>query len=152
MKNLQNDADRAQILRRLRTIRADTPRLWGKMSANQMICHLSDAFRGVTGEIKIMPTGTVFQRVVVKRLLMYMPPMPVKNYSTAPEINQEIGGTQPKDFASDAAELERLIAEFTDEKTDCSKWSHPFFGQLSRWEWSRWAYVHINHHLRQFGA
>ena len=84
--------------------------------------------------------------------MMYLPPMPVKNYPTSPEINQEISGTQPKDFASDAAELERLIAEFCDEKTDRSKWSHPFFGQLSRGEWSRWAYVHINHHLRQFGA
>jgi hypothetical protein len=152
MKNLQNDADRAEILRRLRTLRADTPRLWGKMSANQMICHLSDAFRGAMNEIKIAPTGTVFQRVVVKRLLMYLPPITVKNYPTPPEINQEIGGTQPKDFASDAAELERLISEFSDEKADFSNWSHPFFGQLSRWEWSRWAYVHINHHLRQFGA
>lgn len=152
MKNLQTDADRAEIIGRLRTISAATPRLWGKMSANQMICHLSDAFRGVTGKIKIAPTGTVFQRVVVKRLLMYLPSMAVKNYPTSPEINQEIGGTQPKDFASDAAELERLIAAFCDEKTDFSNWSHPFFGQLSRRQWSRWAYVHINHHLRQFGA
>lgn len=152
MKNLQNNADRAEILRRLRTVRADSQRLWGKMTANQMICHLSDAFRGVMGEIKIAPTGTLFQRVVVKRMMMYLPPMPVKNYPTSPEINQEIGGTKPTDFDADAAELERLIDGFTDEKSDCQQWSHPFFGRMSRWEWSRWAYIHVHHHLRQFGA
>ena len=152
MKNLQNDADRAEILRRLRTVRPDSNRLWGKMTANRMICHLSDAFRGVTGEIKIAPTGTFFQHAIVKFLMLNLPPMPVKNYPTSPEINQEIGGTKPTEFAADAAELERLIAEFTDEKNDCSNWSHPFFGRMSRRQWSRWAYIHIHHHLRQFGA
>lgn len=152
IKNLQNERDRAEIIRRLQTITNNTPGFWGKMTANQMICHLSDAFRGVTGEIKVAPTGTLSQRVVLKRMMLYLPPVTVQNYPTSPEINQEIGGTRPTNFDSDAAELKRLIAEFTDEKSDFTKWSHPFFGKLSRWEWSRWAYVHINHHLRQFGA
>lgn len=152
MKTLQSEQVKTEIHRRLSTIRADSKPLWGKMSANQMICHLSDAFRGVTGEIKIAPTGTLFQRVMVKRMMMYLPPVPVKNYPTSPEINQEIGGTKPTEFNADAAELKRLIEWFVDNKNDCSNWSHPFFGRLSRWEWSRWAYIHINHHLRQFGA
>jgi len=113
---------------------------------------LSDAFRGVTGEIKVAPTGTLFQRIVVKRLIMYLPPVPVKNYPTSPEINQQIGGTKPTELDADTAELERLIADFTDEKSDFEQWSHPFFGRMSRREWSRWAYIHLNHHLRQFGA
>jgi Protein of unknown function (DUF1569) len=152
MKNLQSEQVKTEIRRRLSTIRADSKPLWGKMSANQMICHLSDAFRGVTGEIKIAPTGTLFQRVVVKRMMIYLPPMPVKNYPTPPKINQEIGGTKPTEFVADLAKLERLIDEFTDEKSDFEQWSHPFFGQMSRWEWSRWAYIHVHHHLRQFGA
>jgi hypothetical protein len=152
MKNLQNKRDRAAIISRLRTVKSDTPRLWGEMTANQMICHLSDAFRGVTGEIKVAPTGTFFQRIVVKRLMLNLPPMPVKNYPTAPEINQKIGGTKPTEFDADAAELERLIVEFTDEKSEFEQWFHPFFGRMSRREWSRWAYIHVHHHLRQFGA
>lgn len=152
MRNLQNTADRSEIVRRLRTVKPSTQPLWGKMSANQMICHLSDGFRGVTGEIKVAPTGTFFQRTVVKFMMINLPPVQVKNYPTAPEINQELGGTKPTEFAADLAELERMIECFVDEKTDCSNWSHPFFGRLTRREWSRWAYVHINHHLTQFGT
>ena len=29
---------------------------------------------------------------------------------------------------------------------------HPVFGDLSTWEWHRWAYRHADHHLRQFSA
>jgi hypothetical protein len=29
---------------------------------------------------------------------------------------------------------------------------HPFLGKLSRAEWLRWAYLHMDHHLRQFGV
>lgn len=150
-KNLQNTKDRAEIIRRLRSVRQDAPRLWGKMNAGQMICHLSDAFRGVKGEIKVASQETFFRRVVLKRLIMYLPPITVKNYPTLPEIDQEIGGTRPTNFDSDLAELERLLVEFTDEKSDFTKWSHPLLGQMTRRQWSRWAYVHINHHLRQFG-
>jgi hypothetical protein len=28
---------------------------------------------------------------------------------------------------------------------------HPVFGQMSESAWLRWAYVHTDHHLRQFG-
>lgn len=28
---------------------------------------------------------------------------------------------------------------------------HPIFGRLSRAAWLRWAYLHMDHHLRQFG-
>jgi hypothetical protein len=152
MKNLQNTKDRAEIIGRLRAVRKDTPRLWGKMNASQMICHLSDTFRGIRGEIKIAPRDSFFRRVVMKRLMMFLPAtVTVKNYPTFSEIDQQIGGTRPTDFAADLAELERLLAEFVDEKSDFTKWSHPLLGRMSRRQWSRWAYVHINHHLRQFG-
>jgi hypothetical protein len=29
---------------------------------------------------------------------------------------------------------------------------HPLFGGMSDGAWLRWAYLHIDHHLRQFGA
>ena len=29
---------------------------------------------------------------------------------------------------------------------------HPIFGSMSRGNWLRWAYMHTDHHLRQFGV
>jgi Protein of unknown function (DUF1569) len=28
---------------------------------------------------------------------------------------------------------------------------HPLFGRMSASSWMRWAYLHADHHLRQFG-
>jgi hypothetical protein len=33
------------------------------------------------------------------------------------------------------------------------QWSvHPAFGPLPTWEWGRMVYLHVDHHLRQFGV
>jgi hypothetical protein len=29
---------------------------------------------------------------------------------------------------------------------------HPILGRLSRGQWMRWGYRHMDHHLRQFGV
>jgi hypothetical protein len=29
---------------------------------------------------------------------------------------------------------------------------HPIFGPMSRSAWLRWAYLHMDHHLRQFSC
>ena len=44
MKTLAHERDRAEIARRLTTIRPDARALWGKMSAHQMVCHLTTPF------------------------------------------------------------------------------------------------------------
>ena len=65
----------------------------------------------------------------------------------------ELGGTPPVDFAADVAQLETLIESVTVEKTRIA-WQkrHPIFGRMSEAAWLRWAYLHLDHHLRQFGV
>jgi hypothetical protein len=29
---------------------------------------------------------------------------------------------------------------------------HPVFGPMTRVDWLRWGYLHVDHHLRQFSA
>src|SRR5205814_616336 len=71
---------------------------------------------------------------------------------TRPEIDQEVGGTRPVDFASDLARLEELLALVT-TRTPRVDWQvHPVFGRMSEAAWLRWTWLHVDHHLRQFGA
>jgi hypothetical protein len=49
-RNLANPADKQEIVERLAKIQSSSPRLWGKMTAPQMICHLADSFRVTMGE------------------------------------------------------------------------------------------------------
>jgi hypothetical protein len=68
------------------------------------------------------------------------------------QIDQHVGGTRPADFAADVRELVTFVTLVTTPETDVPWQSHPIFGRMSRAAWLRWSYLHIDHHLRQFGA
>ena len=61
-------------------------------------------------------------------------------------------GTKPKDLATDVAELQALVERMAAPETDLEGHAHPLFGPLSSAEWVRWGYLHMDHHLRQFGV
>jgi hypothetical protein len=152
MKTLANANDAAALLERLQAIRPDSTRLWGRMSAHEMVCHLSDAFRMVIGGKTVSPATSPFQRTVVKWIALYAPLRWPVGILTRPEIEQGVGGTCPGDFAADVADLQRLIAAFIITDRDIAWPSHAIFGPLSSKAWLRWGYLHVDHHLRQFGA
>jgi hypothetical protein len=49
-------------------------------------------------------------------------------------------------------ELRGLIDRFTRQPRDFELQMHPIFGAMTEEEWMRWGYLHMDHHLRQFGA
>lgn len=150
MKTLARRDDKEEILKRLRTIRPGSPRKWGRMSAHQMICHLSDSFMAVTGRRHASPASGPLQRTVVKWIALYAPLKWPHGIRTRPEVDQEAGGTRPSDFAADVAQLEALVELVTTQTTCFDGQQHPIFGPMSESAWLRWAYLHMDHHLRQF--
>ena len=117
-----------------------------------MVCHLSDSFRMVTGQKPVSHATGLLQRTIVKWIALYLPlPWPA-GILTRPEIDQELGGTRPVDFAADVAQLEALVELVTTQTRTFDWQSHPIFGRMSEAAWLRWAYLHMDHHLRQFGA
>jgi hypothetical protein len=116
-----------------------------------MVCHLSDACRVALGEKAVSRATGPLQRTLVKWAALYVPVSWPTGIPTRPEIDQYDGGTKPTQFAADVAELERLLRRIRD-KTDFDWPAHPVFARMSRGAWLRWAYLHADHHLRQFGA
>ena len=152
MKTLARSRDTAEILQRLRTLRPESARRWGRMTAHEMVCHLSDSFRMVLGQKPVCPVSARLERTVIKWIVLYLPlPWPA-GILTTPELDQELGGTRPVDFAADVAELEALLSLVTTHRKDFDGQSHPIFGRMSEAAWLRWAYLHMDHHLRQFSA
>jgi Protein of unknown function (DUF1569) len=152
MKTLAHTGDKAEILRRLKTVGPESSRRWGRMSAPQMVCHLSDSFRMCLGEKEVRPTNSRLDRTIVKALALYLPIPWLRGIHTSPELAQECGGTKPADFAADLAELATLLEVVTTPPLRFSGRSHPIFGRMSDAAWLRWGYLHMDHHLRQFGA
>jgi len=156
-RTLSNIGDKQQIADRLEKIQPNSARCWGVMSANEMVCHLADSFRMVMGEKQV---GPLTERLLplpvpiafVKWFALQVPlPWP-KGTKTLPEVDPKRKGNQPTEFASDLAELRRLFERFTQEPRDFDWKPHPIFGVMRDDEWQRWAYLHMDHHFRQFGV
>ena len=153
MKSLNKPADRAALLRRLERIRPDTQRRWGRMTAPQMICHLTDSFRGVMGQrvsTSASPKLPRWRQRLIKLVALHLPLRWPHGVKTRADVDQERGGTAPADFQNDVAELVRACHEFaTDDRAPAP---HYLFGPMSRDDWGRWGYRHMDHHFRQFGV
>ena len=121
------------------------------MSAHQMVCHLVDSFRMATGEKAVSDDSNVFRRTMLKWIVLYLPLRWPPGILTRPELDQELGGTRPVHFDTDVAMLTSIMA-VTAAKRNVAWPVHPIFGRMSETDWLRWAYLHMDHHLRQFGA
>jgi hypothetical protein len=151
VRTLARRRDVDELRRRLGTLRADSPASWGTMSAPQMVCHLSDAFRMALGQKAVTGTSGRLRRTVIKWMALYAPLKWPAGIVTSPEIDQTLGGTKPTAFADDVAEAARLL-EVVAQARGLDTVPHPVFGPMSHGDWMRWGYAHTDHHLRQFGA
>lgn len=152
MKTLRHSIDRAEILARLDNIRPDARPQWGKMTAAEMVTHLSDSFHSAFGERDVKSIGGPLHHTVVKWFALYLPAPWPKNVPTRPENDPQAEGTRPADFDADVTNLVSLVERFATVKGHGSWAPHPIFGQMTTEEWNRWAYLHMDHHLRQFNA
>jgi hypothetical protein len=145
MKTLLSPRDRNEVLNRLNKLHPDIQPSWGTMSVHQMVCHLTDSFRASFGEKYISPSSTIF-----KRTALWVPVPWPHGIKTRPEMDQKQGGTPPAEFASDFEKLRILLERFCSSEGPFAP--HAMLGQMSRTERMRHAYLHIDHHLRQFGT
>jgi hypothetical protein len=152
MKTLESARVLHAIVERISRITPDRAARWGRMNAHQMLCHLTDAFQVPMGVRKAGIATGILHRTVMKYGGLYVPLRWPKGIATIPEIDQLIGGTAPAQFEADRAKLIDTIRRFAALPPDFEFPPHPIFLHLSRWEWMRWAYLHPDHHLRQFGG
>jgi uncharacterized protein DUF1569 len=142
--------DHAAILGRLAALTPGHTRRWGRMNVHQAVCHMADAFRMARGTMPVAVTARWHERTLVKWIALYAPLRWPGGIPTSPELDQVTScGTQPGTFDADLAALCALAREAVGPGP---RVPHPVFGALSEPAWLRWAWLHTDHHLRQFGA
>jgi hypothetical protein len=143
---LHDARDKAEILRRIKTLRPDSPREWGKMSVAQMLWHVNESMACAVGEIARAPAKAKLPKSIMKFLVLNMPWM-----KGAPTVPEWVAKDQ-YDFATERDRCIRLIEVMTARNID-GNWSEdPLLGRLSGDEVSRLHAKHLNHHLTQFGV
>jgi len=147
--NLFQPAARTRIEDRIRALRPDAARLWGKMDAPAMLAHCALGLEAATGDLPMK------QKFIGKLLGpffrgMLLGPKPfARNAPTAPELLSP----DPAAFEAEKARLLADVDRFCGAGPgSASLYTHGFLGRLSGEEWGRIMYKHLDHHLLQFGG
>src|SRR4029450_1025651 len=104
-----HDADyRARILERLKSLRPDAARRWGKMSVAQMLWHVNEAMEGALGRIPIEKAKAPIPlpRPLLKLLVLNAP-----WGNGAPTLTRSIQQHDSYKFAAERERCCRLIEE-----------------------------------------
>ena len=150
--SLFDETKRNEIISRINQLTPEAKGLWGKMNANQMICHCTDGLRGSLGELDNKTDESNFlSRSLVKWLVLNVIAIP-KDVPTSKRVDQMQDGTKPTDFESDRKILLEFIEKMISQTADFAWSPHFKFGAMNRNEWGILSYKHLDHHLKQFGV
>ena len=139
--NVLND-----IRERFARLEPGTDRQWGKMTPAQMLHHCQAPLNIVLQKNDYNLKPNWFARTFFKKS-MYSDNLWKKNMPTLKSFRE----TQDRDFDNEYKTLAALIDEI-DERKDNDQWPvHPVFGVLTKEQWGKMQYKHLDHHLRQFG-
>ena len=150
MKTLFDRTVVEEVKARVRSVRRDSPRQWGKMSATQAIAHCAKGMEMAVGDLRPPRVfiGRIFGPLVKPLAIGNDQPMK-RNAPTAPEL---VVSGEP-DLDVERERLCALIDRFAvGGPAQCTTHPHAFFGRLAPEQWADLMYKHLDHHLRQFGA
>jgi hypothetical protein len=149
MKTLFDAASLQELIGRIDSLTPTAQARWGKMNAEQMVAHLTDALKLATGELTAKPKKMIFRYPPFRQFVAYLMPIP-KGAPTLPELRrrESDAGT----LAQNRAELARVLRDIASRSAQKEWPEHPAFGNLGRRAWGVLGYRHADHHLRQFGV
>ena len=146
-KSLWSAGARDELIARLNRLEPTTTPRWGRMSAPQMLAHLTDWMMMAKGELPTLFLNSFLQFAPVKQLAIYWLPFP-KGVPTAKELISRV----PSDWITERATLCDYMNSFETMHPDGAWPVHPAFGTLTPEAWGVLGYRHTDHHLRQFGV
>ena len=147
VKNLFDPSVKQEIIDRVNKLTAQTQRQWGKMNVSQMLAHVQMPILIAFGTHQ--PKGSFLLRLIgplFKSKLWDENPYK-RSLPTDPTF---IMTNSEKEFEKEKSALLELIDKFTKESLVNEK--HPVFGNLTKENWSKATWKHLDHHLKQFGV
>jgi len=143
-------AELETILAHLNRLSPDAKPLWGSMSAQRMVEHLTDMVRIATGK---NPQVLQIPEDKIERMVLFLD-------SEKPMAQNVSVSFATPEMKLRNEELELAIDEFVDEwlhfeevfeSAENHTALHPFYGELNYAQWKRLSEKHHTHHFMQFG-
>lgn len=148
MPTLLDPNQRAVLLRRIDALRPDLRPAWGRMTAPEMVAHLTLAITSCLegGPVRVRPSP--LSRFPINWLVINVLPWPKGKVQAPAELLAPAGAVWSESLAELRAATERFAA-----KEPAGGWPpSPVFGSLTRAGWGALLAKHMDHHLRQFGV
>lgn len=147
MKSFFEDGVYDELSSRLNKLNKDTEATWGKMNVGQMLYHCQMPLNIILEkeDYGVKPNWLI--NLIFKKS-MYSDKLWKKNLPTA----KGFAIKDEKDFDTEKQAITLLIDELNAQR-DRNDWQpHPAFGKLTKDQWGKMQYKHLDHHLRQFGV
>lgn len=146
VKDLYDPVVKEEVIHRLNKLTPDTRPLWGKMNVQQMLAHLQQPILVTYG--RQQPAGNFlfkFLGPLIKPAL-YGP----KPYKRGLPTDKTYIVTDNRNFEKERQKLIELVREFREDNIPDKP--HPLFGKMTKEQWSKATWKHLDHHLQQFNV
>ncbi|MBN9383029.1 MAG: DUF1569 domain-containing protein [Chitinophagaceae bacterium] len=149
MKTLFDNAERQELISRLDKLTAENRPLWGKMNSSQMVkhCRLWEEMIHENKLLKRPFIGRLIGQMILKKVLQS--PEFRRNSPTIPEMLVTDANI---DLNDERRQLITLVNSYPQYDQPDYSFIHPFFGKMTRDQIGKLAYLHLDHHLKQFGV
>jgi hypothetical protein len=138
------------VFNRIYNLRPETPAQWGTMSAATMFQHCRIVSNALLHMKPAQAVPTLKQRIVRNLILGGLVKIPRGRRMPKP-IAEQMQAAGIADFETERSALMHAIEAFS-AFSGVLNGAHPHFGRMSHSDWGRFAWVHLDHHLRQFGV
>lgn len=146
VKNLFSPLVKEEITRRINQLTPGSKALWGKMNVEQMLAHLQRPIALAFGKHKIKGNfilkliGPLFKSALYNE----------KPYKHGLPTDTTYVVSDAKNFEQEKDKFIEMVNDFKEENISDAK--HDIFGTLTKEQWAKATWKHIDHHLQQFGV
>jgi hypothetical protein len=146
IKDMFDPVVKQDIVDRINKLTPETKQLWGKMNVAQMLSHVQLPISCAYGTHKVK--GSLLLRIVgpLFKSVLYND----KPYKQSLPTDPSYIVIDVKNFESEKQKLLALVNNFSPNTIVLEH--HPIWGKLTKDQWSRATWKHLDHHLKQFGV
>ena len=147
-KNLLDRPASIEIIERIGRLKADTRNLWGTMNATEMLLHCNLANKSILENESPYQKPSLKERLIKFAIFYILPKLPKNNKGP---LRLDVRGTIDKNqFQEQKEKYIETIDRFPVHEKPITA-IHPRAGYINTKEWGIFTWMHMDHHLRQFG-
>lgn len=134
------------LLKRLDNITPNSERIWGEMSASQMLHHLNLAIGSGLGYYTLPDVSTFMSRGFNQFMILNV----LKRFPISTQTAKPLKVIESFNFETEKNQLKEILTKAYNTKGDGDCGKHTYFGKMKRKDCGKLIMIHCNHHFQQF--